>query len=224
MARQRAAASSMASGMPSSRAQISATWTPLPSSRAKPGRARAARSANSCTASYPPRTSAVTGARDGGAGSDGTRQLTSPGTPSGSLLVASTVKLAHRASSRPARSAHDATRCSQLSSTSRTGRSPTKRAMASAAASVTVSRTPSALATGDATASGFPRVASSTHQHRIASRLARCAAASTASRVLPTPPAPVSVTRRLASRHAPIAASSPLRPISGDIWPGRWQR
>ncbi len=72
-------------------------------SSAKPGRTAAARSANSCTASAS--ASASTGCS------------TSPGTPSGSRLVASTRSRGHAVSSHSVSPATAATRCSQLSST-----------------------------------------------------------------------------------------------------------
>ena len=79
-ARTRAAASSMASGMPSSRRQISATVAALSSVTPNSGRAKRARSANSSTASS-------------ASGSDGTRHVASPGTEIGSRLVTNSVSL-----------------------------------------------------------------------------------------------------------------------------------
>ena len=77
-ARTRAAASSMASGRPSSLRQISVTVSALSAVTRKSGLVRRARSLNSSIASS---------ASD----SDGTRQLTSPATPIGSRLVVSSV-------------------------------------------------------------------------------------------------------------------------------------
>ena len=75
-ARTRAAASSMASGRPSSLRQISVTASVLSAVRRNSGLVLRARSLNSSIASS---------ASD----NDGTRQLTSPGTPIGSRLVVS---------------------------------------------------------------------------------------------------------------------------------------
>ena len=84
-ARTRAAASSMANGMPSRRRQISATVSASPSVIAKSGLARRARSLNNSTASS---------ARD----NDGTCQFTSPPTMRGSRLVARIATLEQPAS------------------------------------------------------------------------------------------------------------------------------
>ena len=103
-ARTRAAASSMASGTPSRRAQISPTAAALSSVTAKSGRAWRARSVNKSMASS---------ASD----SDGTRQLTSPATPIASRLVASNVNRGAAPSRATTSSALASSRCSQLSST-----------------------------------------------------------------------------------------------------------
>ena len=48
------------------------------------------------------------------------------------------------------------------------------------------------------------------------------AAAWSASRVLPEPPAPVNVTTRATSMSAAISRSSSVRPTSGSSWAGRF--
>ena len=78
-----AAASSIASGMPSSLAHNSAIAGPLLVVSAKFGRARCARSVNSCTASYWANRSMATASSGPGTLRGGTRQVTSPGTPTG---------------------------------------------------------------------------------------------------------------------------------------------
>ena len=115
--RQRAAASSRASGMPSRRWQIWAMAGALASLTAKEGRARCARSTNRTTASYCD--SAGTSRPPSGLGQriDGTRQVISPGTPSGSRLVVSTEVDGFANSRAVTSSAQAATRCSQLSKT-----------------------------------------------------------------------------------------------------------
>ena len=79
--RTRAAASSIASGMPSRRSTICSIAFDASASGVNPGRACCARSTNSAT--------------DVERSSDGTRHATSPATPSGSRLVASTRKRGH---------------------------------------------------------------------------------------------------------------------------------
>ncbi|MDT5328320.1 MAG: hypothetical protein QOF25_5472, partial [Mycobacterium sp.] len=112
--RTRAAASSIASGTPSRRRQISVAAAQLSSVRRKSGRTRRARSVNNSIASS---------ASD----SDGTRQLTSPATPIGSRLVAMTVTAGQRPCKPTTSAAHASSRCSQLSRTSSIRRSPTNR-------------------------------------------------------------------------------------------------
>jgi hypothetical protein len=112
-ARTRAAANSMASGIPSRRRQISRTMAALSSLRAKSGRTLRARSVNSSMASS---------ASD----SEGTRQVTSPGTPIGSRLVASRVNPVQMPSRATMRGAQLSRRCSQLSNTTNIRRSPMK--------------------------------------------------------------------------------------------------
>jgi hypothetical protein len=139
--RTRAAASSIASGTPPRRRQISAAVAVFSSVRRKSGRTRRARSANNSIASS---------ASD----SDGTRQLTSPATPIGSRLVATTVT-AGQPPCRPTTSeAHASSRCSQLSSTSNIRRSPTNRRSVSIVGLPCWSGRPSARITATGTRSG----------------------------------------------------------------------
>ena len=185
--RTRAAASSIASGMPSRRRQISATVAALSSVSRKSGRTRRARSVNNSIASS---------ASD----SDGTRQLTSPATPIGSRLVARTVT-AGQPPSRPTTSAaHASSRCSQLSSTSSIRRSPTNRSSVSIVERPGWSGRPSARITATGTRSGSVIGARSTYHTPSPNPPAISVATCTARRVLPTPPAPVSVTSRLSAR------------------------
>ena len=101
----RAAASSIASAMPSSLAQIAATWSCCDGSNGQP--AACARSRNNATASDCP-------ASDNG----GTWYTRSNGTISRAWLVASMVTRGQVVSSRSSNSATPSTTCSQLSSTS----------------------------------------------------------------------------------------------------------
>jgi hypothetical protein len=100
--RTRAAASSTASGMPSRSSQIRATWGALSAVTAKFGRTFPARSVNRRTASE--------------CFSDGTRQVVSPPTLSGSRLVATTVTSGQPRSSASASWPLGSRTCSQLSS------------------------------------------------------------------------------------------------------------
>ena len=88
----RAAASSIASGIPSRRWQREATASAFSPPSSNPGAACAARVANSRTDSASSDSSAGAPGTSLGRESDGTRQVTSPGTRSGSRLVASTVR------------------------------------------------------------------------------------------------------------------------------------
>ena len=89
--RTRAAASSIASGIPSRSEQIWATAGALSLVTAKFDRAFIARSMNSLTASYCDSDSTGSRAGSSGSASAGTRQALSPGTPSGARLVARAV-------------------------------------------------------------------------------------------------------------------------------------
>ena len=82
-ARTRAAASSIANGIPSSRSHISVTTARVSPVRSKSGRARGARSVNNSIASS---------ASD----NDGTRHIASPATASGSRLVVNSRTAGHR--------------------------------------------------------------------------------------------------------------------------------
>ena len=94
----------MASGIPSSRAQISVTIAASSSVTVKSGLTRRARSSNNSTASPL-------------SDSEGTRQVTSPANPIGSRLVAINVRPGHDRRSASMSSALASSRCSQLSST-----------------------------------------------------------------------------------------------------------
>ena len=144
----RAAASSMASGMPSRRRQISATAPAASSAGSKPGRAAAARSQNSRSASA----------------SEGTRQATSSAQRSGSRLVARTRTPGPARRTSSARRAHASIRCSQLSRTinaSRVARCATSASRAERDAGI---GTPTASAAACATSAGSLRLARSTNQ------------------------------------------------------------
>ena len=111
----RAAASSIARGIPSSRRQISETDPTFEASSAKPGRAIAARSTKRRTAAL----AAVSSRRPSGdgTGSERSGQTCSPSSARPSRLVAITRTAGQRWSRLPARRAVASSRCSQLSRT-----------------------------------------------------------------------------------------------------------
>ena len=126
----RAAASSIASGRPSSRRQISATAAALPSVRAKPGRTARARSTNSATAGEDSSSSSGTVAGSAGSASGGTGYSRSARSPSTVRLVAKITTRGQRASSSP-RPGAAWTTCSRLSRISSHAPSPNVSASAS---------------------------------------------------------------------------------------------
>ncbi len=171
------------------------------SSSVKSGLTAAARSANSRTAGSSPR--------------GGTTNSDSPVMPSGSLLVATIRSLGLWASSASARWAHASMRCSQLSRTSSalaSARPSSSRVRASRlvircvpSGSKRVSRRPTEPRTAFGTSAASVTEASSAIQipsgaSPVVVVAARSAATSAASRVLPAPPGPTSVTRRYRSR------------------------
>jgi len=66
--------------------------------------------------------------------------------------------------------------------------------------------------------------ANSTHQARPPNRACNCAATASASLLLPTPPGPISVTRRLEFRAAVTPSHSLRRPISAVTGAGMPER
>ena len=204
----------MASGMPSSRAQIdrtAAASSRSPDTRPVPG----GRVVNRRTASASRMSPSA--APSSGTPSDGTRRTTSPVRPSGSHDVASSRVVVVRARSWSTTSATPPRRCSQLSITSSVGCCCSRRVMVSIEASVP-SRSPIARGTSD----GSRTSASSTkHTTSIPRALA---ATFNASLVLPHPPVPASVTSRCACRSRTTSSVSAARPISEDDGAGRTER
>ena len=115
--RSRAAASSMASGRPSSRRTISVTWATVVSSTQKPALTACARSISRRTAGWSIASTAET--PTGGRPSGGSTQSASPTMPSGSRLVVRMRTSGQPASSWSMRTATGPIRCSQLSTSSR---------------------------------------------------------------------------------------------------------
>ena len=169
-----AAASSIASGIPSSPAHNRRSTTSSPAPTVKSSRTRRARSTKRATASS--------------ATNVGSRQTVSPGTPSGSRLVTSTVTSGHDAISASTASAAPATTCSQLSRHTRTRRSRKCWASDRSGPPIGSISTPTPDAMTLATVRGSLTAWSSIH-HTPSRQRSLAAAAWAASRVLPDPPA-----------------------------------
>jgi hypothetical protein len=164
--------------------------------------------------SVPAPTSRPVSSTDSGA----SRYRASPATRSGSRLVAR-MRISSQVASNSAHSAAAASiMCSQLSSTSSSCCRDSARSSAAAAGIPGRSRTLSAAATAAATRAGSATGASSASHAPSANRPATCLATSAASRVLPTPPGPVTVTSRYSPSRpttSPTAATRPMRLVSG---------
>ena len=102
----------------------------------------------------------------------------------GAARIASTIRPPRRAT------------CSQLSSTSSDRRPARASAMPAVIVTPALGTSPTVVATASGTASGSTTAASSTSHTPSGNSANTSAAACTASRVFPTPPTPVSVTRR----------------------------
>jgi len=220
-ARARAAASSMASGMPSSCRQISTTAAAFPTVKAKPGRACAARSSKRRTASAAAASSGRRSVPWVGSPREGTRQVTSPSTPRGSRLVARTRTRGAAWSTWLTRSAVAARTCSQLSAMSRRSRSVRYSTTRAATRPVPTSCSPHAAPTVGATCSGRVSGASSASHTPSVYRSSRREPTSMARRVLPHPPTPTSVTSRWRVTRVAISLLSGARPTKLEIAVGR---
>ena len=222
----RAAASSSASGMPSRRLQMSATAAALLSSTTKPGRTARARSLNSTAAS-----AAVTSSIDelSGTSSERSGHVCSPGTPSASRLVARIPMPGHALSTELAKSRAGRRRCSQLSRTTSSCLARRNSTMLASSDSPARALTPKVTATICAIDSRSSATASSHSQAPSGKRGSTSAATWIASRVFPTPPTPVMVTRR-ASRSAVaiplevLLAADERRQLRGKVARERLQR
>ena len=210
-----AAASSIASGSPSSLRQTCSTATALSSASRNEGRTSWARCSNSLTASNSASVDAPGVVSSRGSDSGGTGQLCSPSTPSSSRLVVRIDKEAQARSRRSARSATAAARCSQLSRTSSTGRSPMCSAIVIVTSCPGTSGMPRPSATACGAMAGSSIGASSTQHTPPGNRPCATSAAARASRVFPVPPGPVRVTSRLRARASTTSWSSRWRPTSG---------
>ena len=208
--RTRAAASSMASGRPSSRRTISATAAALSAVSVNPWRTAMARSRNRRTASEPAIASRSVAAA-GGTGSGGTANSCSPAIRSGARL--DTIIRSFGAPRRiSATTGAPATTCSKLSRTMSAVRSPkcstTRWSGVRAGAS-----SPTAVAIEDAIRSGSVTAARGTNHTPPGLAAITSLATARDRRVLPVPPGPVSVSSRVRDRRA-TAADTSSRPTN----------
>ena len=220
MVRSRAAASSIASGIPSSARQTRAIVASVLASTARSLRTALARSRSSWTAgedSISPGPASPSGRASGS-----TAHSASPVMPSGSLLVARMRSRWHSPSTRCANTAADSITCSQLSRISSASRSriaAMSRSVGSAfgASPSRASRRPSALSVDCATSPSAPMAARSTSQAPSGRSPSSVRAVSVASLVFPEPPGPIRVVSRrvaMSSRTAATSASLPTKAVS----------
>ena len=199
----REAASSIANGIPSRRAQISTTAPGSAPVSEISGATAAARCMNrvAAAASTPLSTS-----------SDGTGQSCSSATRKPSRLVARIFTVAERARIASIRSAAASRTCSQLSNTKSRDRPSNADATLPATLIPGCWVIPSTAATASGAAAGSVTAANSKSQTPSGNSSARCPATSSARRVLPTPPTPVNVTNRCARTASCTSASSDSLP------------
>ena len=217
-----AAASSSAGGSPPRRQQIAATEAVFLRVSRKAEEASRARSRKSRAAGAP-FTLSTSGAWEGsGTGSGGTRHSRSPRRRRGARLVASTQRPGQEPSS-PATSGAAPITCSKLSSTSSIS-FPLKYLWSVPRGDLPpASLNPRVREMAVTTRPASPNGASATK----AAPLGKCSAAlrttSRARRVLPTPPGPASVSRRVSRRRrmSLAASASRSRPRSGVGGVGR---
>ncbi len=206
--RTRAAASSMASGRPSSRRTISATAAPFSAVSVNSGRTAIARSTNRRTASDAMRTSTSV-APAGGSDSGGTVNSCSPEIRSGARLDTMTVRRGAPRRRSATIGAADTT-CSKLSRTSSACRSRRWSRTRSIGGWRGASR-PIEAAIAEGTSSGSVTGASGTNHAPSGNRSTQSPASASERRVLPVPPGPVRVSSRVFSSR-PTAASTSARP------------
>lgn len=210
----RAAASSRASGMPSSRRHSRATASTLAAVNSNPGHASCARSTNNCTdADFKAlSTRSLCSVSSSGTDNGGTSHKASPSMPSASRPVARTRSSGHCASRVETRLEQVSMTCSQLSSTSSIRDERNRLTSASICGTSAVVGTSVAEQTVGTTSPGSSRGARSTQQASSAISGAQSRATRNASRVLPAPPIPVSVTSRWRPRRLRTSATDRLRP------------
>ena len=171
----------------------------------KSGRTARARSTNSVTAWEIGPPSSVRGT---------TAKGVSPSTARSSRDVATTVTVADRPRILATADPAAARTCSQLSTTRRSRRPRNASATVSMSAAPLWGVMPSTVAMAAGTDAGSPIDASSTNHTPSTNSPASSAPTSSASRVLPTPPTPVSVTSRFERVRSATSATTCSRPTS----------
>ena len=220
MVRNLAAASSIASGIPSSARQTRTIVDNVWASTARSLRTAPARSRSNRTAGEDSISPGL--ASSSGRASGSTSHSASPVMPSGSLLVARIRSRRHSPSTRSANVAADSITCSQLSRISSASRSriaAMSRSVGSAfgAPPSRASRRPSAASVACATSPSAPMAASSTSQTPSGRSPSSVRAVSVASLVFPEPPGPIRVVSRcsaMSSRTTATSASLPTKLVS----------
>ena len=219
-----AAASSNARSIPASRQQSCATAAAFSSVILKSGETARARSRKSRPEGAR-RTCSSVGLRVvGGSARGGTGNSRSPLRRRGARLVVSTVSPGQPSTSDASQGAASS-RCSRLSSTRSRRRSRRCSSRASSGLAWLVSLIPRTLAMVGRTRVGSPTDASPTNAAPSGETpdASAARAASTARRVFPTPPTPVSVSNRTCGspRRSTTSATSRSRPTSGVAGLGR---
>ena len=207
----RAAASSIASGKPSRQVHSWAMSAALESVSENPGRASPARSTNSFTAECRSAESTVTSSGRLGNCSEGTGNSCSPAIRRGARLVTSILIPRHDANSSFTSTAASST-CSKLSITSNKFLLSRPSLRVSMADMPGRSARPSAREIVEGAKSPEVTGANPTKQAPSRKLSASSVATRWLRRVLPVPPGPVSVSRRVFSSAAVIARTSLSRP------------
>ncbi len=207
----------MASGMPSRRAQIWDTAAAVASVSANSALAAVARSTKSRIASTRASSSRDSARAVSGSAIGGTPRTASPATPSASRLLARIVTSGPPRSTASARLAQASSRCSQPSKMSSARRPRRWSTSVSRSGRPASSRTSSARPRTAATCSGSAIEPNSRSQTPSGHRPWSAAPTSSARRVLPLPPGPVSVSSRLVSMRrlaSSIRRSRPMNVVS----------
>ena len=200
----RLAASSMASGSPSSVRTSRVTAAAVASSTTRSGEAARARSRKRATEGTARSTPSAAGSSSGDS-----QKTCSAGRPSLSRLVASTRRPVPCSDISLTRSETAPTTCSQLSSTRVPSAVESRPRSAASGVPPGKTSTPSADAVTDRTPASVLTLARSTHHREGSWDVARLASA-----VLPTPPGPTRVTKRWSPSSVPRSARSTSRPCS----------
>jgi hypothetical protein len=180
-----------------------------------------ARTTNSRTASDWARRSTGRAAPRSGTASGGTSHTVSPAIAKGSRLVAKIRRWGQAQRSRSASSAHGPTRCSQVSSTRRIAWERNASDSVTSSGRSGCSGSFRSEATACVARAGSLIAASSTSHAPSGNWPSAPDATSSASRVLPTPPVPTSVSSLVEARRCRTAATSRSRPTKLASWNGR---